>query len=165
LEDGLDPLPAGFERVRELDCGPVEQDPPGGRRIDTRKAVHDRRFPGSVVAHEHDDLATVSVERHAVDRDNCAELLPEVLDSHERHRHQRPLRPRSVSEIASSSRAPWAISCSEEVKPQRMRPFVSIPMSRLPTSAPMTLPSPPNRRVPPITTAAMTVSRSCSPSV
>jgi hypothetical protein len=37
---------------------------------------------------------------------------------------------------------PCEIICSEADSPQRIRPFVSMPMIRLPTKAPMTLPYP-----------------------
>jgi len=43
---------------------------------------------------------------------------------------------------------PCTIICSDDDRPERTRPLVSVPMIRLPTKAPTTLPSPPKRRVP-----------------
>src|SRR4051794_37559714 len=140
---------------------------PRGRLVDAGEAVHDRRLARPVVAHERDDLAGIDVDRQLLERDHGPELLADALGSDQRRDcHGRPaLGSRRVSEIATSSRTPWEIICSDEERPERIRPFVKVPSIRLPAKAPMTLPSPPNSRVPPITTAVITISRSCSPSV
>src|SRR5918996_1994453 len=164
LEDDLDAFAPRIERARQPDITVLEDDPPRGGPVDAGDALDERRLAGAVVADERDDLAAVDAERGVLQSDDGAEILPQVLDADERHGY-RTLVSRSVSEMASSRRTPWAILCSDAERPERIRPIVSLPIIRLPTRAPMTLPSPPKSRVPPITTAASTVTTSCWPSV
>ena len=71
----------------------------------------------------------------------------------------------ATAATAARMMRPRTIICSETERPIRIRPLFSMPISSEPTSAPTIVPSPPLSRVPPTMTAAITVSRSVSPSV
>ena len=73
--------------------------------------------------------------------------------------------PRSEREMATSRITPRTIICWETLRPESTSPLLIMLIRRLPISAPTTVPLPPNRLVPPMMTAAITLIRSVSPSV
>ena len=90
------------DRVRGLadDLGPVEDDGPGGRNVDTGDLVEERRLAGAVRPDQRDDRTARNGEVDVVRRHEPAELLPhrvgdeQVVDG---GRHQSSLLSRSVS--------------------------------------------------------------------
>ena len=61
----------------------VEDDSPGGWRIDQADHIKNGRFASPIRANDRIDLALLDLEADAVDRSQTAELLGEILDFEE----------------------------------------------------------------------------------
>src|SRR5690349_23241613 len=122
-----------------------------GQRLDQR------RLAGAVVANHRQDLAWVEVEIRMVERGDAAEPLHEAAALQDRSWacHAETLRSHWSIATATMIRKPTANSCHSTSTPDSARPLRNTPTMSAPISVPTMEPRPPNRLVPPITTAVM----------
>src|SRR5688572_16207109 len=115
------------------------------------------RFARTVVADHRQDLAGVELEVRLVQSRDAAEPFGKSagLQDGRAVRHAETLRSHWSIETATMIRKPTANSCHSTSTPESARPLRNTPTISAPISVPMIEPRPPNRLVPPITTAVM----------
>src|SRR5262249_49937776 len=120
-----------------------------------------RRLAGAVVAEDAERLAARDAQRHAVQRDDAAERLGQVLGA-DRLAHRAPPNGRwarnlarwMLAIIAIRIAAPMMMSKVKALMPCRVNPSCMPPSMMPPTSPPTIVPAPPAIAVPPITPEA-----------
>src|SRR5258708_7364537 len=133
----------------------VEQDRADIRDQCAGQGLDQAGFACAVVADDGQDLAGVQVEVGAGDRGHSAVAFDQsaCLESWFTHRDLR--RTMWWKATAAITRTPVATSWYRLSIPACVNPLRSTATISAPTTVPRTLPRPPNRLVPPITTAVM----------
>ena len=171
------PALAGVLRTLELDRLTVEVDLPGVLLVGAGEALDQRGLAGAVVTDDRQHLAPVEVEVDAVEADDAAEGDDQVTRRQDRlglvHRvlgvgdvvdgqgqllhgaHAFTFRIHWSTETATMTRTPIANRRHCWSTPASERPRVNEPTIRAPRRLPISPPRPPNRLVPPMTTAVM----------
>ena len=156
LIDGLD---AGLARVdRRAEMHDFAGEPDLARVGDHRAAerLDQRRFAGAVVADHGEDLAGIEVEIGVVERGDAPVALDQPARGEDRVRRSfETLRIHWSSATATMISTPMANSCHSTSSPASDTAERNTPTISAPISVPTIEPRPPNRLVPPITTAVM----------
>src|SRR5215207_1881895 len=170
LIDGLDAVSASVDRRAHVDRLPVEADLALVGDHGAGEALDQRRLAGAVVADYGEDLARHQVEVRPCQRGHVPVALHQAAGLENRRHAGLPIRRFSGGgsghyvftfrihwSIATAAMimTPTAKSCQRTSTPLSVKPFRSTPTIIAPNSVPMTRPRPPNRLVPPITTAVI----------
>ena len=141
-------------------------------------ALDQRRLARAVVAEQRQHLAAVQLEVDAVEREDRAEALGGAAHGERRRASEarsragrlaapgtgsRACRGTTSSSTASTMTTPMTIGCRNASTFSRFMPLRITPIISAPTSALATLPRPPRKLAPPITTAAIASSSARSP--
>ncbi len=77
--DKLDPERAGFTWRTYLDRCPIDLDRTGIARDGAAENLHQRRFPGAVLADQRHDLTLADSQAHVIERNNPREPFTDSL--------------------------------------------------------------------------------------
>src|ERR1700722_369169 len=168
----IERLDSGRQRVMRR--GPVnspaaEKNVTGVRRMSPGQHADERRLAGPVVADQTDDFARADGKIDIRQRDDAAEMFGYPFDGVERmavvprtfaggHRPALPKPPTPCTPTAMAISAATTICCQLGSTPIRIRPLTTDVVIRAPMTTPVSRPTPPCRRIPPITAAAMQLS-------
>src|SRR5271165_390954 len=158
-------LARGDRRAKTHDLS-VEADLAGVRDHSAADRLDQGRLAGAVVADDRQDLVRVEIEIRVVERGDAAVALDQLtagengLDA-----HLETLRIHWSRATATMISTPMANSCQSTSRPASDTAERNTPTISAPISVPMTEPRPPNRLVPPITTAVMLLRFMFSPAV
>src|SRR4030095_12265648 len=120
--------------------------------------LDERGLAGAVVADHGQDFAGIEVEIRMVERGDAAVALAQAArleDGRGAVAHAETLRSHWSRATATMIRNPTANFCHSTSTPESARPLRNTATMRAPTSGPVSDARPPNRLVPPITTAVM----------
>src|SRR5271166_402597 len=158
-------LARGDRRGKTHDLS-VEADLAGVRDHSAADRLDQGRLAGAVVADDRQDLVRVEIEIRVVERGDAAvalDQLPAGDDGFDAHLET--LRIHWSRATATMIRTPMANSCQSTSRPASDTAERNTPTMSAPTRVPMIEPRPPNRLVPPITTAVMLLRFMFSPAV
>src|SRR5262249_44131636 len=170
LVDRLDAGRACLHRIAEMHGTAVHQHLAGIRNDRSGEHLDECRLAGTVVANHAEDLIRHQVEIGVIEGDDASEML----DKSARLQHG----PTCVARCCGTGRVeggahaatflihwssvtatmintPTVNSCQSTSSPESARPLRNTPTISAPISVPMIEPRPPNRLVPPITTAVI----------
>src|SRR5271170_1886831 len=156
LIDGLDARLAGIDRRLEIHNLSAEPDFAGVRNHRAAERLYESGFPRAVVADHGKDLVRIEIEVGVIERSHTAVALDELSpDQNGFDAHFETLRIHWSRATATMIRTPMANSCHSTSSPASDTAERNTPTISAPISVPIIEPRPPNRLVPPITTAVM----------
>ena len=150
--------------VSIVDLLAVDEDLARVRLVRAGEGLDQGGLAGPVAADEADDLARVEVDGDAVDRVHAAEGDADVahLDERAGLLRRRSFRPPPDDRVEGDGQRPGRCRrrCpgSAPRRPSSTMPDCSDCITRAPSTAPVIVPTPPAREVPPMTAAAITYS-------
>src|SRR5262245_24338160 len=158
LVDRLDAGQPGVLRRAEVDRPALQPDLARIGNNGAGERLDEAGLARAVVADDRQDLAGIEVEVGAVERRDPAVSLDQAArlqDGLALRAHVAILRSHWSMATATMLRKPTAKSCHSTSTPERARPLRKTPTISAPSSVPKIEPRPPNRLVPPITTAVI----------
>src|SRR5688500_6278407 len=157
LVDRLDPGGARLHRRAEMHRLAVEKNFPLIGDDGATERLDKGRFPRAVVADDAKNLVRHEVEIGMVERGDAAVALAQAARDEDRlvlaHDDTRRIHWSRVTATMIST--PTVNSCQRLSRPASARPLRKTPTMSAPISVPTMEPRPPNRLVPPMTTAVM----------
>ena len=177
LVDGLDAAARAHRRASDRHRPAVHLDGAVIQAVHAADALDERGLAGAVVAEDGEHLAAVDLEVDAVEREHRAEALRRPADREGRdgrgggHDRAASADPEAALEVAAQDVRldrehdddADDDELEERVDVSRFIPFRITPIISAPTRALMTVPRPPRKLAPPMTTAAMESSSASSP--
>src|SRR6185437_12665115 len=156
LVDRLDARLASLDRRVEMHDLAAETDLARVRDHGAAKRLDQGRFASAVVANDREDLARIEFEVGVIERGDATIALDELSRGEDGFdTHFETLRIHWSSATAMMMRTPMANSCQSTSRPASETAERKTPTIRAPITVPTIEPRPPNRLVPPITTAVM----------
>src|SRR5271157_1567267 len=156
LVDSLDTRLARFNRRPKVHDIARKADFAGVGNHGAANSLDERRLSGAVIADDREDLARIEIEVGVVERGDAAVAFDELAAGEDGFdAHFETLRIHWSSATATMMSTPIANSCQSTSSPASDTAERNTPTISAPTRVPTIEPRPPNRLVPPITTAVM----------